>query len=71
MSIFFLARYVFVGEKVEGWTSLMVVVLILSGIILMALGVIGEYVGRAYIQLNQRPQFCIRGIYSKKNNLVR
>ncbi len=62
LALFFLVRYFMAGEQVEGWTSLMVITLILCGTILLALGGIGEYVGRSYIQLNQRPQYSIKEI---------
>jgi polyisoprenyl-phosphate glycosyltransferase len=43
----------------QGWTSLMVMVLILGGIQLMALGAIGEYLGRVFLTINSRPQFVV------------
>jgi len=43
-----------------GWTSLIVVILFLGGIQLLALGVIGEYLGRTYLAANNYPQFSIK-----------
>lgn len=43
-----------------GWTSLIVVVLVIGGVQLFALGMIGEYLGRAYVRLNNVPQYSIR-----------
>lgn len=43
-----------------GWTSLMVVVLVIGGVQLLALGLIGEYLGRAYIRLNNVPQYSVK-----------
>lgn len=43
-----------------GYASIVVIILIFSGIIMMFLGLIGEYVGRIYICLNRSPQFVIR-----------
>ena len=48
------------GEIPMGWTSLIVVILFLGGIQLLALGVIGEYLGRAYLAVNNYPQFSIK-----------
>ncbi len=45
---------------VAGWQSLMVTVLILGGVQLLALGVIGEYVGRVLLSINRRPQYVVR-----------
>ena len=48
------------GETTVGWTSLLVVILFLGGIQLVALGVIGEFLGRTYLAANNYPQFSIR-----------
>ena len=45
---------------VPGWASLAVVILIVGGVQLLALGAIGEYLGRAYLHLNGKPQYVIR-----------
>jgi len=43
----------------QGWTSLAVIVLFMGGIQLLALGAIGEYLGRVFLTLNNRPQFVV------------
>lgn len=54
------ALYVWLaGETVQGWTSLMVVVLALGSVQLVSLGVFGEYLGRLYMEAKQRPLFII------------
>lgn len=45
------------GEVVEGWTSLMLVVLLMGAIQLITLGVLGEYIGRIYDQTRGRPRY--------------
>jgi glycosyltransferase involved in cell wall biosynthesis len=45
---------------VPGWVSLVVVILIVGGVQLLALGAIGEYLGRAYLHLNGKPQYVIK-----------
>lgn len=50
---------------VPGWTSLFLGLLIFSSVQLFALSVIGEYLGRIYMQTKQRPLFVIREILSK------
>jgi glycosyltransferase involved in cell wall biosynthesis len=50
------------GHTPEGWASLMVVTLLLSGVQLIILGVLGEYLGRLFLTINHKPQFLIRDI---------
>lgn len=47
------------GYAIQGWTSLLVSVWFIGGIILMALGVIGEYVGKIYKEVKRRPRYFI------------
>lgn len=42
-----------------GWSSLMVTALILGGVQLMALGILGEYLGRIFLEVRKRPQFVV------------
>lgn len=43
-----------------GWSSLIVVMLFIGGLIMIMLGVLGEYIGRIYICINNSPQYVIR-----------
>ena len=47
------------GETVSGWASLICVVCFFGGAILMSLGIIGEYVGKTYIETKARPRYII------------
>jgi undecaprenyl-phosphate 4-deoxy-4-formamido-L-arabinose transferase len=44
----------------RGWSSLVALILFMGGLQLLCLGVIGEYLGRAYLKLNRKPQFVLR-----------
>lgn len=54
------------GNPVQGYPSLLVVVLFLGGVQLIALGMIGEYLGRLYEESKQRPLYLIREIIEVK-----
>lgn len=47
---------------VQGWTSLVIVVLFLGGVQLLCLGIIGEYVGRTYGESKRRPLYLVREV---------
>ena len=49
-------------NRVIGWSSTIAILLILGGMILLVLGMIGEYIGRIYISLNNSPQYVIRTV---------
>ena len=44
-----------------GYSSIMAVILLSNGLIMLMLGLIGEYLGRTYISVNEYPQYVIRG----------
>jgi dolichol-phosphate mannosyltransferase len=50
---------VFTNTAVQGWTSLLIVVLLLGGMQLVSLGIIGQYVGRIFEEAKQRPLFVV------------
>lgn len=66
LGIFYMVRYFMGKEDVTGWTTLVCLVLFLGGLILLSLGVIGEYLGRAYLTLNRIPKFTIKEKKSKE-----
>ena len=47
------------GQTVSGWASLMVSLWIVGGVQLMALGLIGTYVGKIYTEVKRRPKFIV------------
>jgi hypothetical protein len=61
--LFIVVRTLVEGVDLPGYASLISVVLFMSGIQLIALGVVGEYVGRTYIESKRRPAFVIRKLW--------
>lgn len=54
-------------DILEGWSSSMALQLVLGGIILLVLGLIGEYLGRIYMCINASPQYVERSVIKKEN----
>ena len=60
MALYTIIHKLMVPHVAAGWSSMMAVMLFLGGMILFVLGLIGEYIGRIYISLNNSPQFVVR-----------
>ena len=57
--IFLIIKTLVYGVDTPGYASLMVVILFMSGLILMCLGILGEYISRIFIEVKQRPLYII------------
>ena len=66
MLIYFLVVH-FMGRTVQGWTTLVVSVWALGGLQLLAIGVIGEYIGKIYLETKSRPKFIIETNLEEEN----
>ena len=66
-----IVRYVS-GETIVGWTSLVVSLWFLGGLILLSIGVIGEYIAKIYLEVKRRPRFLVQDFIdanaNEKNN---
>jgi undecaprenyl-phosphate 4-deoxy-4-formamido-L-arabinose transferase len=53
-------RKLILREQIDaGWTSMMALLLLLFGILMIVMGLVGEYVGRIFISMNRKPQYVI------------
>ncbi|WP_455387811.1 glycosyltransferase family 2 protein [Petrachloros mirabilis] len=58
--LFIIAKTILFGRIVPGYASIMTVILFLSGVQLVALGLLGEYVGRTFLEVKGRPLYFIQ-----------
>jgi polyisoprenyl-phosphate glycosyltransferase len=65
-AIFIMIRVLLHGVDIPGYASLMVAVTFLGGLQLIGIGVLGEYLGRTYLESKRRPIYLVRHIYERK-----
>ncbi len=56
----------YIGNTVWGWSSLIVSIWALGGLQLLAIGIVGEYIGKVYLEVKERPRFCIQDVLDKE-----
>lgn len=67
----FIAAIVVIVKKIlhpttmMGWSSIMAAIFFFSGLILLSLGLIGEYIGRMFLGMGNNPQFVVKEIYTQ------
>jgi undecaprenyl-phosphate 4-deoxy-4-formamido-L-arabinose transferase len=68
--VFVIVRRLVLGDRgYAGWSSLISINLIVGGIMLCALGIIGEYIGRMYLCMNRTPQYVIKETVGNSDSL--
>ncbi len=67
LSIITIIEKIFYNNVPAGYTSILIIVIFFCGTILIILGLIGEYVGRIFLTINNKPQFIVK--YKKNNNV--
>lgn len=64
-AIYALVSY-FTGRVVEGWTSLILSIWFIGGIQLLSIGLIGQYIGKIYVEVKHRPRYNIETVLDDK-----
>lgn len=59
-AVYALCMRLFTTKTIEGWTSLLISVLLIGGIQLLSIGILGEYVGKTFMETKGRPHYIIR-----------
>lgn len=68
LALFFAVRTLIFDNPTSGWTSIMVVLLGLGGLQLLFIGILGEYLGRTFIEAKKRPLYFIKESEKSKEN---
>ena len=63
LALFFVIRRLVLHTVVPGWTSLMVIVLFLFGVTFLFLGIMGEYIGRIFVEAKKRPKYVVAKVF--------
>lgn len=64
--IFICVKTVFFGEAIQGFPTIMCAILFLSGVQLVVLGIMGEYIGKIYMESKRRPVYIVESFNDKK-----
>jgi dolichol-phosphate mannosyltransferase len=67
LAMFFIIQKLFLRDILPGWTSIVVIVLFLLGMNFIFIGILGEYMGRIYMEVKDRPRYVIRDIKKGEN----
>ena len=59
MLVFVIVRKMIFGDPVAGWASTMCVIIFIGGIQLLCLGIMGQYIGKTYMETKRRPQYIV------------
>jgi glycosyltransferase involved in cell wall biosynthesis len=60
--LYYLGQYLLKNIVVPGFASIIIAILILGGVQLLALGIMGEYLGRLHLNVNRKPQYVVRSV---------
>lgn len=69
--IFIVVRRLFWGDPVQGWASLVSIIVFIGGLQLFCLGVIGQYVAKTYLEVKNRPHYIVSESNLKNAKLMR
>ena len=61
--IFIFIRALIFKDPVAGWPSMVIIIMFLGGIQLLALGIIGEYLSKTYMEAKHRPNYIVKKFY--------
>jgi dolichol-phosphate mannosyltransferase len=63
LAVYFIIQKLFLKSVLPGWTSIVVIVLFLLGMNFIFIGILGEYMGRIYMEVKNRPRYVIKTVF--------
>ena len=66
MLVYVLVRF-FLGQTVTGWASVMASVWAIGGLLLLSVGIVGEYIGKIYLEAKARPRFLVEQFLNEQD----
>ena len=64
--LYLVGEYFYYGHPISGWTTIVVGLMLLSGVQLISLGVVGEYVGRIFEEVKGRPLYIVKRAFGQR-----
>jgi glycosyltransferase involved in cell wall biosynthesis len=68
LGLYFIIKTLIFGEAIQGFPTLITVILFFSGVQLLSIGILGEYIGHMFIESKQRPLYFIKNKYPIKSD---
>ena len=68
LMVYYLVKTIMYGDPIQGFPTLIVIILFLGGMQMMAIGVLGEYLGRIFNESKRRPVYLVKEYKGEESN---